>query len=82
MVTILRWIETPVCRRRVEIDVRDFLMADRELAAKYGVPWGKPVRPTVVNLAAAVLGLVAAVMVARATRYGRVCSNKSVVRHQ
>jgi hypothetical protein len=65
MVTVLRWIETPVCRRRVEIDVHDFLLPERALAAKYGVPWTKPVRPPVVNLAAALLGLFVGLAVTR-----------------
>jgi hypothetical protein len=82
MVTVLRWIDTPVCRRRVEIDVHDFLLSEADLAAKYGVPWTKPVRPAAVNLASAVLGLVVGIVVAKAAGYGRFCSNRSVVRHQ
>ena len=37
MITVQRWIETPVCRRRVEIDVRDFMLSEEALAEKYGV---------------------------------------------
>ena len=36
---VRRLIETPTCRRYVQIDIRDFLMSERELAKKYGVPW-------------------------------------------
>jgi hypothetical protein len=57
MITVLRWIETPACRRRVEIDVHDFLMAERDLASKYGVPWHPPVVNVLTVLAAAVIGL-------------------------
>jgi hypothetical protein len=57
MITVLRWIETPVCRRRVEIDVRDFLMNERDLAAKYGVPWHPPAVNVLAVVAAAVIGL-------------------------
>jgi hypothetical protein len=39
MVRVRRLIETPTCRRYVQIDVRDFLLTERELARKYGVPW-------------------------------------------
>ena len=39
MATTRRLIETPVCRRYVQIACRDFLMSERELAAKYRVPW-------------------------------------------
>jgi hypothetical protein len=39
MVRVRRLIETPTCRRFVQIDVRDFLLTERELARKYGVPW-------------------------------------------
>lgn len=39
MLLVRRLIETPVCRRYVQIDLRDFMLGERELAAKYGVPW-------------------------------------------
>jgi hypothetical protein len=39
MVRVRRLIETPTCRRYVQIDIRDFLLSERELARKYGVPW-------------------------------------------
>jgi hypothetical protein len=64
-VTVPRWIETPVCRRRVEIDVRDFLMTERALAAKYGVPWTKPLSPTAVRLAAGLVGILLGLAAAR-----------------
>lgn len=39
MLLVRRLIETPVCRRYVQIDIHDFMLGERELAAKYGVPW-------------------------------------------
>jgi len=39
MVKVRRLIETPACRRFVQIEVRDFMMSERDLAKKYGVPW-------------------------------------------
>ena len=39
MVKVRRLIETPACKRFVHIDARDFLMSERDLARKYGVPW-------------------------------------------
>ena len=39
MLLVRRLIETPACRRFVQIDLRDFMMEERELATKYGVPW-------------------------------------------
>jgi hypothetical protein len=39
MLLVRRLIETPACRRFVQIDIRDFLLSEQELAAKYGVPW-------------------------------------------
>jgi hypothetical protein len=39
MLFVRRLIETPACRQFVKIDIRDFMMEERELAAKYGVPW-------------------------------------------
>jgi len=39
MLLVRRLIETPACRRYVQIDIRDFMMDERELATKYGVPW-------------------------------------------
>jgi hypothetical protein len=39
MVTIRRLIVTPTCRRFVEIEVCDFMLSERQLAQKYGVPW-------------------------------------------
>jgi hypothetical protein len=39
MVPIRRVIVTPNCRRAVQIDARDFLLTEQELAQKYGVPW-------------------------------------------
>ena len=36
---VRREVVTPVCRRTVLIDVRDFMMEEQDLAAKYGVPW-------------------------------------------
>lgn len=39
MLLVRRLIETPSCRRYVQIDIRDFMMDERDLAAKYGVPW-------------------------------------------
>jgi hypothetical protein len=39
MVRVRRLIETPTCRRYVQIDIRDFLLSERDLARKYGVPW-------------------------------------------
>lgn len=39
MLFVRRLIETPACRQFVKIDIRDFMMGERELAAKYGVPW-------------------------------------------
>jgi hypothetical protein len=42
MLLVRRLIETPACRRFVQIDIRDFMLGERELAAKYGVPWHSP----------------------------------------
>lgn len=39
MLLVRRLIETPACRKFVQIDIRDFMLEERELAAKYGVPW-------------------------------------------
>lgn len=39
MLLVRRLIETPACRRYVQIDIRDFMMDEHDLAAKYGVPW-------------------------------------------
>jgi hypothetical protein len=39
MPKVRRLIETPACRRYVQIEIRDFMMSERELADKYGVPW-------------------------------------------
>lgn len=39
MLLVRRLIETPACRRFVQIDIHDFMMEEQELAAKYGVPW-------------------------------------------
>lgn len=39
MLLVRRLIETPACRRYVQIDIRDFMMDERDLATKYGVPW-------------------------------------------
>lgn len=39
MLLVRRLIETPVCRRYVQIDIRDFMLSEQELADKYGVPW-------------------------------------------
>lgn len=39
MLMVRRLIETPACRRYVQIDIHDFMMGERELAQKYGVPW-------------------------------------------
>jgi hypothetical protein len=56
MITVLRWIDTPVCRRRVEIDVHDFLLSERELAKKYGVPWDPSLRRVLTSLAMVAVG--------------------------
>jgi hypothetical protein len=42
MLLVRRLVETPVCRRYVQIDLRDFMLSEPELAAKYGVPWHPP----------------------------------------
>jgi hypothetical protein len=42
MLLVRRLVETPACRRYVQIDIRDFMLGERELAAKYGVPWHSP----------------------------------------
>ena len=39
MLLVRRLIETPVCRRYVQIDIRDFMLGEHDLATKYGVPW-------------------------------------------
>lgn len=39
MLLVRRLVETPACRRFIQIDIRDFMLSERELAAKYGVPW-------------------------------------------
>lgn len=42
MLLVRRLVETPACRRYVQIDLRDFMLSEHELAAKYGVPWQLP----------------------------------------
>lgn len=54
MPRVRRLIETPACRRYVQIEVRDFMLTERELATKYGVPW----YPAWVGQGAAVVGLI------------------------
>jgi len=66
MITVLRWIETPVCRRRVEIDVHDFMLSEAALAAKYGVPWHPPLRRVLTTLAVVAVGLYFGLAFARA----------------
>jgi arginase family enzyme len=61
MVKVRRLIETPACRRYVQINIRDFMMSERELADKYGVPW----YPAWLSLGAAVVGLVLGLCVGR-----------------
>lgn len=39
MLRVRRLIVTPACRRYVQIRIRDFMLSERELAEKYGVPW-------------------------------------------
>lgn len=39
MLLVRRLVETPTCRRYVQINIRDFMMDERDLATKYGVPW-------------------------------------------
>lgn len=38
MLLVRRRIETPASRRLVQIDIRDSMLEEQELAAKYGVP--------------------------------------------
>jgi hypothetical protein len=39
MLRVRRLIVTPACRRYVSIRIKDFMLSERELATKYGVPW-------------------------------------------
>ncbi len=39
MLLVRRLVETPACRQYVQIDIHDFMLDERELAEKYGVPW-------------------------------------------
>lgn len=52
MLLVRRLVETPVCRRYVQIDLRDFMLSEPEMAAKYGVPWQLPRQATAVKVAA------------------------------
>lgn len=61
MVKVRRVIVTPACRRYVQINIRDFMMSERELADKYGVPW----YPAWLGLGAALVGLFLGLCVGR-----------------
>lgn len=58
MLLVRRLVETPACRRFVQIDIRDFMMDERELATKYNVPWHT--RDAVKGLAVMAAGVVLA----------------------
>ena len=58
MLLVRRLIETPACRRYVQIDIRDFMMDERDMANKYGVPWHT--RDAVKGLAVVAAGVVLA----------------------
>jgi hypothetical protein len=62
MPRVRRLIVTPVCRRYVQIRIRDFMLSERELADKYGVPW----YPAWLGWGAAAVGLVLGLSLGRA----------------